>query len=230
MRSALALTLPIIPALVSAPASAAPVVYTAFVVTDVSLGGQFYHNAAVTFTFTADTSDITSFNVTAKDGFSGSGWLVDKGRARVGIETSYGSVHATFEPKQILVSLDSENGGVGFSAYIGPQGLEPAYPLGLDAGTVMTVTDLISPVNVTGAAWSCIGFPPQVRGNKGDCFDPTPYPLKTDHGNFFIYNPFESPFFDGTLGPNGGTMNRAVFSVVRPQSDAQRPRPEANRP
>ena len=57
----------------SASAVAAPVVYTAFVVTDVRLGGAFYHNAAVTFTFTADTRDITSFNVTAPDGISGSG-------------------------------------------------------------------------------------------------------------------------------------------------------------
>jgi hypothetical protein len=212
-------------ALISAPAVAAPVVYTGFVVTDVSLGGHFYHNAAVTFTFTADTSDITPFNVTAKDGFSGSGSLIDKGRATVLIETPNASVRATFEPKQILVSLDSENGGVGFSAYIGPNGLEPAYPLGLDAGTVRSMTDLTSPTNVTGTAWSCIGFPPGVSGNNGDCFDPTPYPLRTDHGNFFIHSPYESPFADGTLGPNGGTMNRAIFSVLRPQSDRERSNP-----
>ena len=206
----------------SASAVAAPVVYTAFVVTDVSLGGAFYHNAAVTFTFTADTRDITSFNVTAPDGISGSGFLVDKGRATVRIETPHGTVRATFEPKQILVSLDSQNGGVGFSAYIGPNGLEPAYPLGLDAGTAGTVTDLSSPTNVTGSAWSCIGFPPQMGNhNHGDCFDPTPYPLKTDHGNFFIYSPYESPFSDGTLGFNGGTMNRAIFSVLLPQSESE---------
>ena len=204
----------------SMSAVGAPVVYTAFVVTDVSLGGQFYHNAAVTFTFTADTSDIRSFNVTAPDGISGSGFLLDKGLATVRIATPQSSVRATFEPKQILVSLDSLNGGVGFSAYIGPNGLEPAYPLGLDAGTAGTVTNLSSPTNVTGTAWSCIGFPPQM-GNPahGDCFDPTPYPLKTDHGNFFIYSPYESPFADGTLGFNGGSMNRAIFSVLRPQSE-----------
>jgi hypothetical protein len=147
----------------SASAVAAPVVYTAFVVTDVSLGGAFYHNAAVTFTLTADTRDITPFNVTAPDGISGSGILVDKGRATVRIETTHGTVRATFEPKQILVSLDSQNGGVGFSAYIGPNGLEPAYPLGLDAGTAGTVT----------------------------------------------------------LGFNGGTMNRAIFSVLLPQSESE---------
>jgi hypothetical protein len=205
----------------SASAVAAPVVYTALVVTDVRLGAQFYHNATVTFTFTADTRDITSFTVTAPDGGSGSGLLVDKGRATVRIETPHGSVRATFEPKQILVSLDSANGGVGFSSYIAPNRLEPAYPLGLDAGTVEMVTDLTSPTNVTGSAWSCIGFPPEISGNNGRCFDPTPYPLKTDHGNFFIYSPYESPFADGTLGPNGGTMNRAIFSVVRRRSESE---------
>jgi hypothetical protein len=198
-------------------AVAAPVVYQAFVVNDVSLGGTFYHNAAVTFTFTADTRDITPFNDPA--GAGGSGFLVDKGRASVRIQTPNGSVSATFAPKQILVSLDSENGGVGFSSYTGPNGLEPAYPLGLDAGTVDTVIDLTSPTNVTGSAWSCIGFPPEVSGNNGDCFDPTPYPLTTDHGDFFIYSPYESPFADGTLGPNGGTMNRAIFTVLRPHSE-----------
>ena len=205
--------------LASATAAAAPVVYTGFVVTDVSLGGLYYPNAEVTFTFTADTRDIKPFNVTAPDGNSGSGSLVDTGRATVHIQNPGVSVFATFAPKQILVSLDTYNGGVGFSAYIGPNGLEPAYPLGLDAGTVQSVNDLTTPTNVTGSGWSCIGFPPEVNGNYGDCFDPSPYALKTDHGDFFIYNSYESYFTDGTLGPNGGTMNRAIFSVVRPRSE-----------
>lgn len=205
--------------LVSAAAVAGPVVYTAFVVTDVSLDGQFYHNAAVTFTFVADTRSITPFKVTAPDGGSGSGFLVDKGRATVRIDTPGSSVRATFAPKQVLVALDTENGGVGFSAYIGPNGIEAAYPLGVNAGTASHVTDLASPTNVAGTAWSCIGYPPQLSGDNGHCFDPTPYPLKTDHGDFIIYSPYESPFLDGTLGPNGGTMNRAIFTVLRPQSD-----------
>lgn len=206
-------------ALVSATAVAGPVVYSAFVVTDVSLGSRYYHNAAVTFTFTADTRNIIAFNVTAPNGNSGSGYLVDKGRATVRIETPGSSVRATFAPKQVFVSLDIENQGVGFSAYIGPNGLEPAYPLGLDAGTVRQVTDLTSPVNVTGSAWSCIGYPPENGGDNGRCFDPAPNPLQTDHGDFIIYSPYESPFMDGTLGPNGGTMNRAIFTVLRPQSN-----------
>ena len=213
------LTLLAASALISVAAVASPVVYTAFVVTDVSLGGQFYHNAGVTFTFTADTRNITPFDVTAPDGGSGSGFLVDKGRATVSIEIPGSSVRATFLPKQVFVALDIENGGVGFSAYIGPNGLEPAYPLGLNAGTAWTVTDLISPRNVTGSAWSCIGYPPQLSGDNGHCFDPTPYPLKTDHGDFIIYSPYESPFLDGSLGPNGGTMNRAIFSVLRPRPE-----------
>jgi hypothetical protein len=205
--------------LVSEAAVAGPVVYTGFVVTDVSLNGQYYHNAAVTFTFAADTRNISPFNVTAPDGFSGSGFLVDKGRATVRIDTPGSSVRATFAPKQVLVALDTLNGGVGFSAYIGPNGLEPAYPLGVNAGTASQVADLTSPTNVAGTAWSCIGYPPGVSGDNGHCFDPTPYPLKTDHGDFIIYSPYESPFLDGTLGPNGGTMNRAIFTVLRPRPD-----------
>jgi hypothetical protein len=215
----LPLTLLVAAVLISATAVAAPVVYSAFVVTDVSLGGQFYHNAAVTFSFTADTRNITPFNVTAPNGNTGSGVLIDKGRATVRIDTPGSSVRATFVPKQVFVSLDTENGGVGFSAYIGPNGLEPAYPLALDAGTAYQVADLTSPTNVTGSAWSCIGYPPENSGDNGRCFDPTPYPLKTDHGDFIIYSPYESPFLDGTLGPNGGTMNRAIFTVLRPKSN-----------
>src|SRR5258708_39758247 len=98
--------------LVSAAAVAGPVVYTAFVVTDVSLDGQFYHNAAVTFTFVADTRSITPFKVTAPDGGSGSGFLVGKGRAAVRIDTPGRSVRAIFAPKQALVAPDTHNSGV----------------------------------------------------------------------------------------------------------------------
>lgn len=193
-------------------AIAATITYTGFVVTDVQLGGHFYHNAAVTLTFRADTKDIRSFSVTTPDSNTGSGSLVDKGKATVQIQAGNVLVQATFASHQVFISLDSENGGVGFSSYIGPNGLEPAYPLGFDDGTAPT-NDLVTSANVTGNAWSCIGFPPS-QSPTGDCLDPTPYPLKTDHGNFFIYIPYEAYFIDGSIGGYGGSMNRGIFSIT----------------
>src|SRR2546428_13939026 len=66
-------------------AAAAPVTYTTFVVTDVSLGGRFFHNASVYLKFVGDTADVQAFNVTASSGKSGSGWQITKGSASVGI-------------------------------------------------------------------------------------------------------------------------------------------------
>lgn len=200
----------------AATVQAAPVIYTGFVVTDVSLGGAYFHNAQITIKFFGDTRDIRSFSVTAPDGGAGSGLLIDRGRSTVQIRSGSVLLNATFAPKQILVALDSYNGGVGFSSYIGPTGLEPAYPLAFVDGTAPT-TNLSAAANVSGNAWSCIGYPP--NRNSGDCIPPDGFPLKTDHGDFFIYQPYTSYFTDGTLGSFGASMNRGFFSITPGSSD-----------
>jgi len=202
---------------------ATPVTYTGRLVTDVSLDGRLYRDAEVTLKFRASTADVRTFSVTVPvdPGVSsnqGSGHCIDVGVASVQISTPQAAASATFAPGQILVTFDEYNSGIGFSSYTGPHGFEPAYPLGLLDGTVYTtpIRDLYTGQSVTGKAWSCIGYPPLATTNPygSRCGDPGAFPLKTDHGDFIIYQPFSNLNSDGTLCCNyGGTLNRGVFTV-----------------
>jgi hypothetical protein len=202
-----------------ATTAAEPVMYSAFVVTDVSLAGRMYRSAEVTLSFRGNTMDIYKFTATAPDGGTGSGMCIDQGDATVTIRTMERTVKADFLPDQVFVSFDTEQGGIGFSSYTGPNGLEPVYPLGLlnnfvgPGGTVEQFTsDLFTPVNVSGIAWSCIGYPP--LRNAGYCLDPAPYPLKTNRGAFRIYMPFQN-LENGTICCDfAGSLNRGIFSVI----------------
>jgi hypothetical protein len=202
---------------ITTDASASPVTYTIFAVTDVSLGGHFYHNAQVYFKFSGDTSDIQSFNVTSPDGGQASGSEITKGEASLLIMSGGHHIKAKFLPNQIMISLDGDNGGVGFGSLTGPNGLEPAYPLAI---VTYTPNDLVTSAAYSGDAWSCIGFPPDVSdGGTGYCSDPTAFPLKTDRGDFFIYQPYlfyEDGSFEpvGTLDGYEGSINNGIFSVL----------------
>ncbi|MCY0855025.1 hypothetical protein [Cupriavidus sp. D39] len=145
---------------VSINAVAAPVTYTMFAVTDVSLDGHFYHNAQVHLKFVGDTIDIKKLDPPV-DGVTG--YKITKGRSTLLIITGGRNIRAEFKPHQLLVSLDTSNGGGGFSSYVGADHhLEPAYPLAIDGTSINDANnarDLISPRAYTGHAWSCIGFP-----------------------------------------------------------------------
>jgi hypothetical protein len=205
----------------SAGAAASPVTYSGYVFTDVSLGGRKHHNAKVTISFAGNTADIHTFKVTQPGGSAtGSGFCIDRGTATVEISAGEETMAAKFLPGQVFVSFDTLNMGIGFSSYIGPGGLEPAYPLAYDDGTVQYFTkDLSTPTNITGKAWSCIGYPPLY--GTGFCTDPTAYPLKTNRGDFIIYNPYVKFQSDGitVTGDQSGTMNRGGFSIVTGADD-----------
>ena len=204
--------------LLAAAALASPVTYQAAVMTDVSLGGKAYHNADVTITLRGDTSDLTHYSVTAPDGQTGSGLMISKGRASVTVTSLGKSVTARFAPGQLFVSVDSFNGGIGFGSLIGPNGIEPGYPLAFTDGTAQSFAynnDLSTQISLSGKAWSCVGYPPVV--SSGKCTEPDPYPLKTDKGSFVIYQPYV--FLDGTQTGNimsdySGTMNRGTFAII----------------
>lgn len=198
----------------SAGAAATPVTYSGYVYTDVSLGGHKHSNARVTLTFKGNTGDIHQFILNTPDGGQGSGYCIDQGTATVSIAVGNETVQATFLPGQVFVSFDTWNGGIGFSSYTGPNGLEPGYPLAYDDGTVEYFTsDLATPVYITGKAWSCIGYPPAL--GTGYCTDPGGYPLKTNRGDFIMYMPYVKYASNGTIsGDYSGTMNRGGFSIV----------------
>lgn len=197
-------------------AAASPVTYTIFAVTDVSLDGHFYHNAQVHLKFVGDSSDVQPFDVTL-NGFEVRGFQITKGTASLLIISGRRHIRATFLPNQILVSLDITNGGGGFSS-VGPDGLAPAYPLAVDGSSIDYADDLVTPKAYTGHAWSCVGFPPG-DNSTGRCF--APIPLHTDHGDFLIYQPYQSFYSGGpqslsagTQGPYSGSLNNGIFTVI----------------
>jgi hypothetical protein len=206
-------------------ALAVPVTYTATVVTDVSLKGTMYRQAEVTFTFQGDTGDVATFTV-PDPGCTGCvladvAWIT-KGRAQVTITSGSRSIVAHFPPGEIFVSSDTYSGGIGFGSTVA-SGQEPAYPLAMTVGTArdyaeyfdtLTGSDpavLGTTANVSGNAFSCIGYP----DSAPDCNDPTPYPLKTDKGNLIVFQ----PYIDDSQGAEHGSMNRAVFQIALGSTD-----------
>jgi hypothetical protein len=212
------------------PALASPMAYTGTVVTDVRVGEHLYHNAAVTLTFTGDTKDIAA----ALDGQGnaimstycspGTGWFfwLTKGSASVSVQSRGRTLSAHFAPGQIFVALDACNGGIGFGSYTGPHGMEVAYPLAFTLGTAMALalnSGLSSPAYSSGDAWSCIGYPPNGAGNlqgTGSCTAPDAYPLHSDAGDVFIYQPYTGIYnSDGTVVSNhNGSLNRGTFAIT----------------
>jgi hypothetical protein len=135
------------------------------------------------------------------------------GNASVTIISGQRVVRATFVPGQIFVSLDLGDTpnvphvggrGVGFGSFsaTAPGGIEPAYPLGIEDGTIdwgdivennegiaslgleTLSTDLQHDVAFSGRGWVCPGFPDPT------C-PPATTPLKTDQGDLYLYQPYQ---------------------------------------
>jgi hypothetical protein len=202
-------------------ASAAPVSYRATVVTDIRFGAQSYHNAALSLTFAGDTGDIAP--VTDSNGNPLPGncyfWL-SKGKASFSFESGGARVAGRFLSGQLFVGLDTCAAGIGFGSFTGPNGFEPVYPLGLTHGSADTFAGgnpaaLSTHGNMSGNAWSCIGYAPPSSG--GSCTSPDGYPLHTNLGqDLFVYMPYLficSPP-DVMCLPKSGSMNRGTFTIM----------------
>lgn len=212
------------------PALASPMKYSATLVTDIKVGERRYHNAAVTITFVGDTNDIAAVvdkqgnQITSTFCSPGTGWFfwLTKGSASFSVQSQGRILQGHFESGQLFVALDACNGGIGFGSYTGPTGMEVAYPVAYALGTAMTVavtSGLWSPAHMSGNAWSCIGFPPQGAGNlpsnNGFCIDPSSYPLHSDVGDVFVYQPYNLDNSDGSIiGNHVGALNRGTFSIT----------------
>jgi hypothetical protein len=142
----------VIVALLAATASAAPVTYTGFTITDGKLGSWEFHNARVYLSFQSDTkhvqfmqfpfvpSDPNCLDPTNPPPCTVDVYVNQTGTASVTIISDGKAVHATFAPHQVFVSFDlgdtpafQVGRGVGFSSFsaTAPGGIEPSYPLGL---------------------------------------------------------------------------------------------------
>lgn len=199
------------------PCFADPQVYTADVVTDVTLGKTSYHNAEVVFTFVGDTDDISvvtdpstgqpiqSHNCRSSPVFY---WL-PKGQATVSISSQGKQVVAKFLPGQLFVGLDVCSGGIGIGSLPPGGGVEAAYPLGFTGGDVRDHLDycggpacLTGTMYGSGTAFSCVGYP-------GQCSNPNS--LQTDKGEFLISTPYQDYW-----APNWdrfGSLNQGFFST-----------------
>jgi hypothetical protein len=208
--------------------SAAPMVYTGLVVTDVRVGTTLIHNASLKITFEGDTNDILAVQVPSQECSGTPFSFLAKGVARIEIEFGGHTRRARLQDGQVFVALDQCNGGIGFGSFLGPNGLEPAYPMALTLGTAeyTAISDgapLVDRISVTGAAWSCIGYPPLGDDGlpetpTGNCIPPDTYPIKSDIGDIFIYQPYSESEIDGSIFSNhSGSTNRSVF-LVRPQA------------
>lgn len=205
---------------------AAPMVYTGRVVTDVRVGTTLLHNASLKITFTGDSNNILTVPVPSTEcGGVGYFLYLTQGVAHVEIESQGRTRTAKLNDGQIFVAVDECNGGIGFGSFVGPNGFEPAYPLAYTMGTAeywaifdsSPLTDGF--LSVTGSAWSCIGYPPGGAGAlngtpNGECTSPDAYPLASDIGNIYIYQPYyEGTGVGGIASNHSGSTNRGAFLV-----------------
>jgi hypothetical protein len=210
-------------------------VYTGLVVTDVRVGTILMHNASLKITFEGDTDNIVP--VAAPTVCTGPAFFyLAKGVARMEIEFQGRTRTARLDDDQVFVAVDECNGGIGFGSFTGPNGMEPAYPLAFTLGTAEYAAinygdpygaPLKVTLSTTGSAWSCIGYPPvyvdqQQQGTlTGDCIPPDNYPLKSDIGDVFIYQPYYEHTDPGGADiqtNHAGSTNRGAF-IVRPKAD-----------
>lgn len=212
-----------------------PVTYTGFTITDGKLGDWEFHNASVYLRFDGDTSDVQLFQP-AVDPSDPSAtvdtYINTNGKASITVVSGSKIVKAKFAANQIFVSVDlGDTGsthygarGVGFGSFsaTAPGGIEPAYPLGIEDGVVdwgdivedgstgiaspalsALPLDLKSNVALSGKAWECVGFPDET------CPTPTT-PLETDHGDLYLYQPYEYLY---TPDPGGQPLTAGYFVV-----------------
>ena len=210
-------------------AQAESVTYRGTVVTDVKLGSQSYHNAALKLTFSGDTADIgpvkdssgnlipsSCQNSTPPQPFF---FWITKGSAAFSFESGGRKFSGNLLPGQIFVSVDTCNGGIGFGSFT-PGGFEPIYPLTFTHGSAQVFAyDSANPLstasNTTGNAFSCIGF--HVDFTAFTCTPPDTLPLHSDAGDLLVYMPYQFLCGDGSSNiclPKSGSMNRGTFSVV----------------
>jgi len=201
-------------------AAAQPVTYRAQVVTDVRLDKSFYHNAALTLTFAADTGDAgpaldPSGNPVSSGvcNFASFFWIT-KGQAALTIESHGEVIEAAFLPNQLFVAADICAGGIGIGSYVA-SGLEPGYPLSFTRGSSEYYAggnnNVFAPTfQVSGNAFSCIGYA-SLDGPGGACASPDGYPLHTDRGDFFVYMPYTGWQHNAM---RTYSLNRGTFSAV----------------
>jgi hypothetical protein len=209
---------------------AEPITYTALVLSDVQIGKQLYTGVPIYLSFRSDTSTALPFADT-----TGYGYRNEVGEARVTIVAGHRTITARFEPNQVFVFYDVAHSSVGFGSHVTAG---RGYPLALTAledtdglaenSTIGAVSDLTrvpanagnySPATATlrtnlanetdlsGAASSCVQFDPKTSV----CSNLTPVALRTDRGDFLIYEPYTVDYSTNPAVPQPHSVNWGIF-------------------
>ena len=219
-------------ALTTAVTHAEPITYSGFTIADGKLGAWEFHNARIYLTLESDTNNVQLLQIPVPGHGTADVALNAKGTARVIVVSNGKKVRATFAPNQIFVSVDlgspdantPPGRGVGFGSQW-PSGPNPTYPLGIEDGTIDSgdasdngailsdelatlPTDLKHSTSFSGRAWICLDF----LDNR-DCAHPAD-PLKTDKGDFFLYQKYRTSGFGDAL--MGGTFSAVTHGSNRP--------------
>jgi len=210
--------------LLTMAASAEPITYTGFTITDGSLGSWNFHNARVYLTFQSDTKNVQFIQPPVDPSDPSQGtidiYFNQTGKASVTIISDEKVVHATFTPHQIFVSVDLGHTndaphlggrGVGFGSFT-PTGMEPTYPLGINEGTLHwgLISGLGGQVIGDGTPSNeLVALPTDLKHNTNfsgnawacvgfpnDCSAPTPLHT-TDMGDLYLDLPYWQTFGDG---------------------------------
>lgn len=226
------LTLPllVLPLLLTSSSQAAPITYTGFVITDGAIGGTPFHNARVILTFESDTSNVQDTVIVGVHVFYN-----QTGTGRVSIVADNVLVIADFLPNQLFVSVDKDNGGIGFGSFAPDGSVQPTYPLGVYGDMISAALpigktfdpspelaglspDLSHNVGIAGLGRTCSVGP--VLPLHTVCPIPT-VPLQTSRGDLFLFEPYNTVttgnalnagFFFADLGDHSRTLPAEVFT------------------
>lgn len=161
------------------------------------------------------------------------GPVIHQGTASVTIVSGSRVVHATFAPNQISVSADlggvDPTGVIGYPRGFGfgicaPTGFELAYPLGIQDGSADQDNQfgdhlfsqellnlnpfLTGPADFSGRAWLCYGFAANPGGSP-TCNAPPA--LKTDKGDFYLFQGFRQQFTTGGVTFLNDALTTGLF-------------------
>ena len=203
--------------------SSGRITYNVFLVSDVSIGGQFFPNAKIHLSFRSNASAVKLLSGTGPNAY-----VNDDGIARVVITKGSTTIKAKFDQDQIYVFFDPSTGSVGFGSKSGGR----AYPVTLsecscnsiqlvgavsdiinsteaDAGlytsqteALADVTDLRHEIVLADFASSCSPYTAFVPAT-GICSNLTaPAKLTTDEGDFYLYEPYTQDYSTSPFSNN----------------------------
>ncbi len=201
-----------------------PITYRGYEIADVTLGEHHYRGAQVYISVDADAAAAAPFSNGPSYGFMNS-----RGNAHITVVSGARIVSADFDPGQIYVYFDVGNASAGFGSWAGRTG----YPLTITQNpdtdgilenssieavadimrtpgdvqfytpqTATLVTDLTNATTLSGAASSCVAFDP----TTSVCANLAPIPLKTNHGDLYLFEPYTADHGSGPYSAGWGVF------------------------